>query len=698
MDGFSVSDGKYNRVCCPSTSTDTITLENGEIKCLHPLTKDLSFNFNFDKVYKFSIVRSSETYTYYIKYNNENNNFDALRLNYNRWRPNVRDNITIDIYIDLDNTEYYENTSEFFRSIILQETDEDCTVIVNQNISKYKGDFPNCVRCADRAVKPLDNETYICVKPYIQANDGTNKCHKITYNSTVFSTVFMYVKHDKNNTYTRLASYTSSSYTSFSQSSIKIFMTEDQNPTYYYTTDPENENVYGPITIAVNILTPECSGINTTLDLVGTFPNCIDCLTDSTNDDRCTKICPNEDSDYWTGSSVGYSAVGTFTYDSDVSECQVECADGYTSIDLESTNQEGYYLNGGRIYNKACCETPTEPNTLAYYDNSCKTACNEGYTKDLDDNICKKECPTNDKYYMGEKDNYTFVTGKNKYIHDETECKVKCASDDAIDFQKAYDGVLKRNHWDPTVTYYHRFCCPPPPSNRSDVELDKSGGIHDKCRIQCKNDKDKKAEWNGTTYDNLICGWTECPNTDYGQGQYTVVSYRNSTKTINNIINESNQNPEITHIVRNREHWLLCRTGGFVEAPKSWCTLWIKNESGENVSWSVYNDYFITGGAFWDGAPITENNASSGGAWVLMSDYTLDYVKNTIIGDIALHISQVGDGTGNADRYYFRVNDSYNKLKSKASDPYQSGDSRIVYSYVKSTSSIEYWDTIVYLE
>ena len=198
----------------------------------------------------------------------------------------------------------------------------------------------------------------------------------------------------------------------------------------------------------------------------------------------------------------------------------------------------------------------------------------------------------------------------------------------------------------------------------------------------------------------LSAGWTEYAKTDYGQKTHTVVSYRNSTRNINDIISEANQNSEITHIVRKRnsgKHWLLCRTGGFVEGPKSWCTLWIKNETG-TVSWAVYNDYFITGGRFWDGAPITEGNASSGGGWVLMSEYTLDYVKNTIVGDNALHIGQVGDNTGKDDRYYFRLDDGLNKLKSKESDWGQANDPRDVFSYVKSTATIEYFNTVEYTE
>lgn len=75
--------------------------------------------------------------------------------------------------------------------------------------------------------------------------------------------------------------------------------------------------------------------------------------------------------------------------------------------------------------------------------------------------------------------------------------------------------------------------------------------------------------------------WIHHIHTDYGQGKHTIVSYWNSTRTIDDIINEANQNSEITHIVRNREHWFLCRTGGFVEGPKSWCTLWIKNEKNQ---------------------------------------------------------------------------------------------------------------------
>lgn len=179
----------------------------------------------------------------------------------------------------------------------------------------------------------------------------------------------------------------------------------------------------------------------------------------------------------------------------------------------------------------------------------------------------------------------------------------------------------------------------------------------------------------------LSAGWAEYTNTDYGQGQHTVVTYRDSTRTINDIISEANQNSEITHIVRNREHWFLCRTGGFVEGPKSWCTLWIKNEK-KPVSWTVYNDYNINGGAFWDGAPITESNTSSGDGWVLQSEYTLDEVK-AFIGDTDVFIIQVGDGTQKDDRYYIRINDRNNKLRPK-SEP------ATVHSYVKSSSIIEY--------
>ena len=89
--------------------------------------------------------------------------------------------------------------------------------------------------------------------------------------------------------------------------------------------------------------------------------------------------------------------------------------------------------------------------------------------------------------------------------------------------------------------------------------------------------------------------------------------------------------------------------------------------------WFVYNNYNITGGAFWDGAPQSPQSPDSGGTWVLQSEYTLDQVKE-LIGNLDLVIVKT------EFRYYIRVNDGNNKLVQAPN----------VTSYVKNNSVIEY--------